>query len=588
MEKCLICGLECKTIKSLSRHVNITHGVTSEEYYIKYLGNVQHKCTCGNHCTFISIGKGYHQFCSAKCSVNDLTVKQKKDATCIKKYGVVDPNTLDIIKTKRKETSMKKYGTVTPLLNDAVKEKTHKTLMETYGVDNVFKSDIIKNKIKNTCNVLYNVDYNTQREDVKKNRINTNIIKYNVSHPMKSSQVMEKRKITCKSKYGVDVAASSDIVKNNIITSNINKYGVSTYFKTEAFKQSNILYYKNKAHLKYDSLFNAYDCNLIDSSLHKFTYRCNICENLMTESSLFVTRCRMNKYITPCSVCVPKPIYSSFKEIAVGEYIKSLLSCEVIFNTRDVITPYELDIYIPSHNIAIEFNGLYHHNELYKSSDYHLNKTIMCAEKSIKLIHIYEDDWKYKQDIVKSRLKSLFGNTTKIYARKCYIEELSNKQAIEFLDDNHIQGHCVSKYRYGLFFDGQLVSIMTFGKSRFESNTIELLRYCNKLNTTVVGGASKLFKYFIKTNAINRIVSYADRSWSNGNMYEKIGFTFNSTTLPNYYYVVGDIRENRIKYQKHKLVKCGYDSNKTEHEIMLDRGLYRIYDSGNLKYIWNR
>ena len=149
MEQCLICNLECKTIKSLSRHINVTHNISSEEYYIKYLHNIPTRCVCGNICTFISISKGYHIFCSAKCSVNDITVKQKKDSTCLQRYGTSNINTLDIIKNKRKETSLLKYGTVTPLLNADIKEKTTKTLLEKYGVDNVFKSDIIKSKINN-------------------------------------------------------------------------------------------------------------------------------------------------------------------------------------------------------------------------------------------------------------------------------------------------------------------------------------------------------------------------------------------------------------------------------------------------------
>jgi hypothetical protein len=125
---------------------------------------------------------------------------------------------------------------------------------------------------------------------------------------------------------------------------------------------------------------------------------------------------------------------------------------------------------------------------------------------------------------------------------------------------------------------------MTFGNSRFEKDKIELLRFCNKLNTSVVGGASKLFKHYIKNNVFKEIISYADRSWSNGELYKNLKFIFDGKTKPNYYYVNKNIRDNRFKYRKTELIKQGYDSNKTEHEIMLDRKIYRIYDSGSLKY----
>ena len=135
---------------------------------------------------------------------------------------------------------------------------------------------------------------------------------------------------------------------------------------------------------------------------------------------------------------------------------------------------------------------------------------------------------------------------------------------------------------------------MTFGKLRKNlgnkhiEGKYELLRFCNKLNTNVVGGASKLFKYFIKEYEPIEIVSYADRRWSKGNLYEKIGFTKVSITEPSYYYIVNHVRKNRIEYQKHKLVAMGYDSNKTEKQIMKELGYKRIYDCGTIKFEWIR
>lgn len=130
---------------------------------------------------------------------------------------------------------------------------------------------------------------------------------------------------------------------------------------------------------------------------------------------------------------------------------------------------------------------------------------------------------------------------------------------------------------------------MTFGKSRFNKNEYELLRYCNALNINVVGGASRLFTYFLKDHSeINEVISFADRRWSVGNLYERIGFDRVDITTPAYYYIIDGIRHNRVEFQKHKLVKEGFSPDMTEHEIMLARKIYRIYDCGNLKYRFTR
>jgi len=268
---------------------------------------------------------------------------------------------------------------------------------------------------------------------------------------------------------------------------------------------------------------------------------------------------------------------------------------EVLVNVKNIINPYELDVYLPDLKLAFEFNGLYWHSEKFVHKNYHLDKTLKCElnDKEIHLIHIYEDDWTYKQDIVKSRILNLLGKSKKIFARKTEIKEVSYKESREFLEKNHIQGNCISKIRLGLYYENELVSLMTFGKLRkclgqqSKEGLYELLRFCNKINTSVVGGANKLFKYFINNYTFSSIISYADRSWTMNNgktLYDNLGFKLHCITQPNYYYVNKGIRENRFKYRKNVLVEQGFDVNKSEHQIMLERNIYRIYDSGSIKY----
>ena len=280
-------------------------------------------------------------------------------------------------------------------------------------------------------------------------------------------------------------------------------------------------------------------------------------------------------------------------EEELKDFIKSL-NIDIVENNKQIIPPLELDIYIPLYELAIEYDGLYWHSELYKDKNYHLNKTIECEKLGIQLIHVFEDEWLHKKDIVKSRVKNILGLTSnKIFARKCIIKEISSINSKEFLNNNHIQGNVNSSIKLGLYYNDELVSIMTFGSLRKnlgqkqEDGKYELLRFCNKLDTTVIGGASKLLKHFIKTYQPKQIISYADRRWSIGNLYEKLGFDLTHNSQPNYFYINGLVRENRFSYRKDILIKEGYDVNKSEHCIMLERKIYRIYDCGCKKYELN-
>ena len=159
----------------------------------------------------------------------------------------------------------------------------------------------------------------------------------------------------------------------------------------------------------------------------------------------------------------------------------------------------------------------------------------------------------------------------------------------DFLENNHIQGACSSKWRYGLYFEGTPVAVMTFGRNRFGEG-IELLRFCTAKHLTVIGGASKLFKHFVDAHPeIKQIVSFADRRWSGKDaFYPKLGFTLDGVTRPSYYYIINNMRHNRMEFTKKKLVDAGFDPNMSEHEIMLSRKIYRIYDCGNYRYVWKR
>jgi len=288
----------------------------------------------------------------------------------------------------------------------------------------------------------------------------------------------------------------------------------------------------------------------------------------------------------------PKCNRFNLKQDSVFNFIKNDLDISnVILNDRQVLGSKELDIFLPDFNLAIEFNGLYWHSEVYLEKNYHQNKSRDCLSKNINLLHIWEDDWDKKEEICKSIIRNKLNKIdNRIFARKCEIREISNIEGKNFLEENHIQGYIRSKLSIGLFYQNELVSLMTFGDFRVslgqrkEFGSYEMLRFCNKINTNVVGGASKLFNYFIKKYNPIKIVSYSDNSRYNGNLYSNLGFNFIHNSPPNYYYIINGVRKNRYGFTKHKLVSKGYDKNKTEHQIMLDNKYYRIYDCGSKKW----
>ena len=319
------------------------------------------------------------------------------------------------------------------------------------------------------------------------------------------------------------------------------------------------------------------------------------------------------EYISPFkSVTITCPIHGDFKqkpsyhlsgngcqkcavleskwEQEVYEFIKGMYN-DAINGERSILEGFEIDVYVPSKKIGFECDGLFWHNELNKEKNYHLNKTNECKNKGIQLIHIFEDEWIYKKEIVKNRIKSILGNNDEIiYARNCKVVELDYNNVSTFMDENHLQGKTPSTYYYGLLYEGELVAVMSFGNKRKNLGSkpklgyYELIRFCTKGGINIIGGASKLMNHFIKTINPEEIISYCDLRWSNGGMYEKLGFQLDHISQPNYYYVIGDKRKNRFNYRKDVLIKEGFDNGKTEHQIMLERKIYRIYDCGTLVY----
>lgn len=402
-------------------------------------------------------------------------------------------------------------------------------------------------------------------------------------NPMKRDDVKAKFKNNFLEKYGVENPMLLKSVQEKAKQSSLERYGVENIFKSKEFIEKNTKRRREEEYervIKFCSdtditpLFNKEE--YLSGDVEKRKYKCNACgRTFLNDYGL--------TYRLMCPDCTRLKGKSN-AERELTEWLKSI-GQNVKNNVRDVLDGnLEVDCFLESKKLCLEYDGLYWHNDVLTKPNYHLEKTNMAESKGLRMIHIFEDEWLFKKQIVKNRLKNILGlSSCSIGARKCEVREISHQLCERFLMKYHIQGNCPSHIRLGLFYKNRIVAVMTFGKPRFNKNyDWELLRYCTLGSVNVIGGAGKLLSFFIKSRGGN-IITYADRRWSQGGLYEKLGFEFLTNTSPNYFYVRNTERLSRYSTQKHKLEKLLkiFDENKSEFENMKLNGFNKIYDCGN-------
>jgi hypothetical protein len=520
-------------------------------------------CICGEKLKFINYNRGYRKYCSKRCVMTDKDLVKKRNE-------------------KSKRTSIINWGVDNPMKNKEVVSKLVNSNIEKLGVRNPTQLDYIKEKIKKTNIEKWGTEWYQSTDDFKIKSKKTNFQKYGAEHHMKNKQNIDNFKKINSEKWGVD----------NYTKTSEFKLKMDNYFSSEKFEKTKD---QNKLKMQ-EKIFNYYGTfnskyKLLDIKNNELLLECDACEkNFTISKQLYYLRTKNDQVCcTHCNLKNGKTTSVAEKELL--EFIKSNYDGTIIENFR--IERREIDIFLPDLMLGFEFNGLYWHSELYKDKIYHFSKTKFFEEQGINLIHIWEDDWNFRQEIVKSMvLNRIKKNKNIIYARKCQIKNLSDNIIIRnFLEKNHIQGFVGSKIRLGLFYNGELVSIMTFGNLRKslghknKNDHYELLRFCNKLNTTVIGGASKLFKYFINNFNPIQIISYCNKSYSNGKIYSTLGMAENTTSI-GYTWFKDGIRYNRFSYRKDVLIKQGYEGSETS--IMNSREFYKIWDCGQVKFTWGK
>ena len=495
-----------------------------------------------------------------------------------------------ISQKKRENFNLEHYGVKNPFQRQDVKTNIHEYFEKTYGNKCPANNANIRDDIKKQNLKKFGVEYYSQTDEYKEKVVQTNLKKFGVTNPMKSENIKLDLKKHMKTKYNAssylasdDWLSKKDIVLKDKYGENYNQVMFGNHGNEGQSRRAFTKYISNNDYVK--PLFNEQEyVDGIKNNKNYFKFQCKKCGNE------FYSSWDNGQTTKKCPDCQITSAKTSKKEHEVYAFVSGLLKNTIVkHNDRSLLKDLELDIYIPEKKLAIEFDGLYWHcSDVQTNHRYHLQKTELCEKQGIQLIHIFENEWIYKQDIVKSRLKNLLGIYDKtIYARKCEVREIDSKTSKDFQEQNHIQGAINSSINLGLYFENELISLMTFGKSRFNKKyEWELLRFCNKLNYHIPGAAGKLLKYFERNYHPKSIISYADRRWSQGKLYKALNFQLDHSSAPNYWYFKSYTQENlesRVKYQKHKLKNIleNFQPNLSETQNMKNNGYHMIYDCGN-------
>lgn len=518
-------------------------------------------------------------------------IQNKIKETCMTRLGYASPFSSPAVIQKSKETKLNRYGTEYPIQLDSIKKKREQTCIKKFGVKHCFQDPTVRQKIVDTQTKLYG-GYGNASPVIKKKYEDTCLSRYGVANPNKLLSIQEHKKASFIEKYGTDHPMKSDIVREKVRLSRIMNH--AEMISDEAKRQNYISFCLDPR----------------SYILNNFDHKPSLVEISETIGNLDCTS--VSSRIPPNDHSLLGRYTTSMERAVISEINKICPDCSIKIHDRSLISPYEIDIYLPDFNIGIECNPTSTHNSTINvfskdndtiSADYHKMKTDMCEKRGIFLFHIFGYEWENKRKVIVSMLRNVLQkNEIKYYARNLSIRSVDYELSKSFLNSNHLQGSTNAKVRLGLFTnDDRLVSLMTFnsprntiGKTkRYSDGTWELSRFCNLAGCSVVGGASKLFNHFINLYHPSNLISFSDRSHTRGKLYEKLGFQFDHISSPSYVWVNihSDGYLNRVQCQKQNIRNTMHDvdidiENETESMIMSSRGYVQVFDSGKVLWIW--
>ena len=486
---------------------------------------------------------------------------------------------------KRKQTNLKLYGAENTFQSH--KEKIIKVMQDKYGVNKPLQSPEILNKKRNTMKKRYGVEHAMHNSEIYQ-AVQTYFIVTYGGNPAKLQTTKHKRILTSIQKYGVEHAMMKPEIAEFARQRFLEEYDTPEKLQSvldkakKTCKKKYGVSYSSQKHLSHDTLakLNDKDWLVEQHHTHKKTM-------LQIGRELGCWDATVARYLTNNNVEI-KYYFESAQQRELSDWLVTL-GIEVKTNVRNLIDG-ELDIYLPQHNLAIEYCGVFWHCDVHSriTPHYHLDKLTKCREKGIRLITLYEDEWLYKQQIVKQKIESIVGKDTRSVtpARKCTMVPVSTLQKRAFFDENHVQGNGPSSVDIGLFYQQELVACMSF--IELQQKVFILNRYATKTHTP--GGFTRLLKYFQNNHQWEQIISFADLRWSDGDVYDKAQFTLSKVLSPDYRYVLGNKTFHKFAFRRKQLPRIlgeSFDSQLTEVQNMNNAGYYRIWNCGLNRYVLN-
>jgi len=474
----------------------------------------------------------------------------------------------------------------------------------------------VRQKARETSRKLYGTDYAIQNNEVRQKAIGTIRKRYGVDWAGSIPGRVEKARATCLKKYG-GVGNESPALQSKQRSTLLERYGDPNYSNTEQIVATQRERYGgvgNESPALKQKYRETHRKNFIEDNDFLIGYtengdwickcphpRCIKC----TEKSYIIKGShrhdRIRSNTEPCTHLLPvQKSHSAGTTIEL--FVQDILrENNIVYEAnKGIFDGQHADIWIPSANVAIELNGTYYHSTLLKSPSYHVKKFQCAQRKGIRLLTFWSDQIYNHPEIVRSMILTKLGkNNATIYARKCKIREVERGVASRFLEANHIQGSTPTSIRLGLYYGDDLVSLMTFskapgcqGRKNKPVGEWTLSRFCNVIDTRVVGAASKLLKYFIRTYNPDTIISYSHNDISDGHLYEVLGFVSDHKINTSYYYVKGNRRWHRSSFTKAGIVAKGWrdkiDDTWTESQVMREQKFLCIYDSGTQRWVWTK
>lgn len=525
--------------------------------------------------------------CSIECMLN------LKDRTNLKRYGTLDPGNSEAAKEKRKQTNLKKYGVENPFQSEEVKKKSKETIKEKYGVEYVSQSEEIKQKVskswsdksenevnainelrKQSCIKRYGVENPTQSDEIQQKIRATDLKKYGVEYHIASKEVREKSQQTMLRRYGTIHPMTLEYFQNKRKDTCIKMYGVDHPLKSQEYIDKLRLHYLETT---------GYDWPM-GQSIDSIKKRRNTC---------------IERYGVPAACVLPENLEKAFKvrsnttsklskmNLKFKDLLDALnIECELEYRIENRF----YDIHLADTNILIEIDPTWTHCSkgcIYQNLDknYHQNKSLIAEKHGFRCIHIFDwNDW--------DKIINIIMPKSPIYARNCKLVYLNESDCNIFLRKYHLQGSVSGQIVcLGLIYNDELIQVMTFGKPRYNRNyQWELLRLCTAPSLKVIGGASKLFKHFIKDANPESMISYCDRSKFTGHVYENMGFKYLRTNDPNIWWNRGGkkVISNNLLLQRgfDQLFGTDFGKGSSNEELMMNHHWRPVYDCGQAVYEW--